>query len=63
MKNQKCGIREIIFFIKSKDKGCLDAGIFGKLISSLFSKEISACAAVHMCYVMAVCDQVWYIIL
>ena len=31
--------------------------------SSLFQEEISACAAVHMCYVMDVCDCVWYIII
>ena len=30
---------------------------------SLFREKISACAAVHMCYVMDACDCVWPIIL
>ena len=32
-------------------------------MSSLFWEEISACATVHMRYVMDVCDRVWHIIL
>ena len=31
--------------------------------SSLFREEISACAAVHTCYVMDACDRVCHIIL
>ena len=33
------------------------------IITSLFVEEISACAAVHTCYIMDVCNHVWPIIL
>ena len=41
------------------------SGLYSKLLatSSLFREEISACAAVHMRYVMDACDRVRPIIL